>query len=116
MQCVGDMLGLVSDILGGHRSIIDSSMEQFVGCVRGVIGDLDLVGNFVPHLAISPFFLRDTSRRNSAQVGRDFNEFFHTSCLRLVTSQLRCGDLKLENGLTVIFVLGRSFIVRVAAG
>ena len=90
-------------------------MEQFIGCFRGVTGDLNLVCDFVPHFAISPFFLRDATRRNSAKIGRDFNEFCHTSCLRLFTSQFRCGDLRLENGLTVIFVLWRSFIVRIAA-
>ena len=95
MQHVGDMLGLVSDILGCHGSIIDCIMEQFVGCVRGVIRNFDLIGSFVPHLAISPFFLRDTSSRDSAEVGGDFDEFFHTSCLNLVSSQSRCRDHRL---------------------
>ena len=96
--------------------IIDSSIEQFVGCVRGVICDLDLIGGFVPHLAISAFFLRDASSRDSAEICGDFNEFCHTSCTRLVASQFPCKDLRLKTGLTVIFVIGRSCTLRVVAG
>lgn len=80
MRCVDKLLGIALNVLRGHPSIVDSAVNQLIGCVRGVIRDLDVVGSFVPHLAISPFFLRDTSSRNSAEVSGNFDEFGHPSC------------------------------------
>ena len=96
LTCIDEAVGLTSNVLRGYSPIVDSIVDQLVLGRSGGISDLELIGNFVPHLSNSPFLLGNRFSRDSPEVGRDFDEFCHISCSRLIRSLIRWEVLRLN--------------------
>ena len=57
------------DIFGSDGSIVDVLVDQFVFCVSGIIGNFDIIVQFVVKIAIGTHGLSDEVGRDSTEIG-----------------------------------------------
>ena len=70
----------ISDVLRHDVPVVDAGVDEFVGGVRGHVGDLDGVVDAVVHFAVGAAGPGDPGGGDAAQVGFDFDEGGHAFC------------------------------------